>query len=463
MSRRFRFSLILTFSLSGLIFDASSTQAQGLLRRIQSRIQARLQPPPPLPSVYPAPVAPAPPVPPSVDPRGLPSPNGSSGLRRLSPIEADPRSPIDRRSVPENPPGGLGESILSREPDRVRDDYRVRRESVNRDPVNRVDSSGATIGINVFESSDLATGIQIDSFRPESLADEAGMRVGDVITAINTVPVLSSRDVALELRGLSVGEPIDVVFVRNRISYRVSIPLVSRTGEREPTLAAPSFQSDLEPLPAQEFAPPKFERDFGSRDRVMDLAPPTQEAGSETETLDLPAPVRPFGVDADNVPGIRGARVKTVVPGSPADSAGILPGDRIVSIDGDMVVDSDALFRRMDNRKSDDVVIQFVRDAKLVAADVDFTARPDSSLVGSESSATSESTKPDSANTESAAESAAQGIGSLLGGLFGGKSEPPKDSDDSMAFDDDEQETEGGLNDQLRDLESKSERVKASE
>src|SRR6185369_10134844 len=65
--------------------------------------------------------------------------------------------------------------------------------------------------------------------------------------------------------------------------------------------------------------------------------------GIAAQTVPLPRRTALFhGIDSPTVIG-----VDEVTHGSPAEAAGLLPGDRLFSIDGDVIADVDALHRRL--------------------------------------------------------------------------------------------------------------------
>jgi membrane-associated protease RseP (regulator of RpoE activity) len=149
--------------------------------------------------------------------------------------------------------------------------------------------------------------------------------------------------------------------------------------------------------------------------------PTLSEPKAETGLID-------FGVAANDLPAMRGALVANVVSDSPADSAGIKKGDRIVSINGRLLMDSAALNRQLDGRTAgEQFTIQLVRDAKLIAAEVQYNTAEANALAKSDA---------EKAKATGGGDSITGGIGSMLGGLFGSKKAIPSASDDEMAFDD---------------------------
>ncbi|MGB7325320.1 MAG: PDZ domain-containing protein, partial [Rubripirellula sp.] len=494
-SRRFCLCFTATLVLVFLVADSQSSQAQGLLRRIQNRIQSRVQPAPQPQMRRPAPQPQTAPRPQIAPQPGSPNyGNNAAGLRRVSPVAPAGVNPGNANPVSKDDADTFGSSILSGSG-----------LSGSGEPSER-----ASIGITVFPPADGSSGIEISHFSPDSLADDAGLRVGDVITSVNGRPIQTSSDVAAQLTGLKNGQRVQIQFNRNRTPYRLTIPLIARTAtepksdsesktqptpeatakkkpaETEPTLAKPATAEPTSAEPTlttpklAETKKPKAAEPKAAEPMETEptLAAPKQAAKKEpagkvasvasvakpvapqpkqaepkkaesntmdlTETVALPSPVRdsprPFGVNAKNVKGVRGAVITEVSPGSPAANAGVTAGDRIVSINGRLLMNADSLFRQMDNRMSPGtVIVQLVRDTKLVATEVNFTTDPIPAKPAKTPSAVAsdDDAKPNS-------------LDSLLGGLFGSKSEVPEKSSDEMAFGDDEPVKRAGFNEPVK-------------
>ncbi len=73
-------------------------------------------------------------------------------------------------------------------------------------------------------------GLQIAVVAPQSAADAAGLRVGDIITAIDGKPVTDIQDVWQILRLRHVGDKIEVEFRREGTEHRVEAVLKPRGG-----------------------------------------------------------------------------------------------------------------------------------------------------------------------------------------------------------------------------------------
>jgi membrane-associated protease RseP (regulator of RpoE activity) len=127
-----------------------------------------------------------------------------------------------------------------------------------------------------------------------------------------------------------------------------------------------------------------------------------------------------------DIDGQRGALVTAVEPGTPAAASGLQTGDRIVAMDGRLLVDSLALKQALAQRQSESAVeLRMVREGKLLSAKIS------QSQTGSKSLATD---NPSSGDQQQ--KSALGGVGALLGGLLGGKGKA--EPQDEMALDDEQ-------------------------
>jgi S1-C subfamily serine protease len=145
---------------------------------------------------------------------------------------------------------------------------------------------------------DPRAGALVNSVSEGSPADKAQIHPGDILAAVGGKPVHDGREVIRELIAHDVGQSVLVEVIRGGQHYGTSVLLVARP---EPPVPA---------LPVQQQSMPQQ----GLGLSVRDLAP------QQTASLGLPARALPM--------------VSTVVPGSPADRAGLRAGDVITEVDG---------------------------------------------------------------------------------------------------------------------------------
>ena len=65
-----------------------------------------------------------------------------------------------------------------------------------------------------------------------SPADEAGIKVGDIIVSVNGNVVSSSSDVSSEISNCEVGDTIEIGLIRDNRTKTVKVTLVEYQGEK---------------------------------------------------------------------------------------------------------------------------------------------------------------------------------------------------------------------------------------
>lgn len=138
-------------------------------------------------------------------------------------------------------------------------------------------------------------GAIISSVEPGSAADQANMRMGDVITAVDGLPVMDSGDLRNEIGLRRTGRPVDITLIRDGEKLVVQVELSSRTQR------ASERQDDLGP-------------DVLATVRLEELAPGMPGYGS-----------------------VEGVAVADLDPGSPAARSGLRPGDVITGVNNNPV------------------------------------------------------------------------------------------------------------------------------
>jgi serine protease Do len=141
-----------------------------------------------------------------------------------------------------------------------------------------------------------ASGALLASVEPGSPAAKAGLQPGDVIEAVNGQKVASPRDLALTVANVMPG---------NEATFRIL-----RDGQDRDIAVKIGDQ------PTEKTARARPEEPSAHGQLGVALAALTPEARQQ---LDVPS-------------GTEGAVIRTVRPGSPADEAGLRPGDVIVGV-----------------------------------------------------------------------------------------------------------------------------------
>lgn len=198
------------------------------------------------------------------------------------------------------------------------------------------------LGLTADEPRAGDRGVRVLSVREGSPADVVGLRTGDVVTAIDGVPMRSLDDMDGMLSRVTVGQTLRIVAERGGEQRTVMPKLVARnTVFKQP---APDIQFEDGPRVDRP-----VDRPAGRATLGMSVGPLTEEAR------------RQFGLTPT-----RGAIVTNVVPGSPADAAKIPVGAAIVAVDGRRVDTADELVDLMRLVRPDqEVEMTFYQGAQL--------------------------------------------------------------------------------------------------
>lgn len=253
-----------------------------------------------------------------------------------------------------------------------------------------------SLGIQVLPTESGPPGLVVVSIENHSLADAAGLRINDIIIAMDGLPTFSPSVVAEQLEKKSIGDRTRLRFIRAGKSQEIEVALVKpRVQPSADWLPAPVAGSPSPTLPAPSSTLP------GSASTLPGPA-------SIADSWDLES----IGIQFAESANLRGLVVKQIKPGSPAELAGMLEGDRIVSLDGRLVSSRDILLRELSGVDRDETLsLKLVRNQSLVVAELSTKGAP----VAID--------EPDSEGSSKEA-SPLGGIGSMLGGFFGGSAGP---------------------------------------
>lgn len=337
MFRGILFAGVLPACLCFVVADSSPAEAQGLFRRLQDRVRSRID------SI-------APPAAPATDSQSEPATQASPNTR------LDVSRYGNSVLTPSGPAGGRADSTVA-------------------------EGARPSLGVSVVPSKDGIPGLKIASVRADSLADEAGLREGDLIIAIDGKPTPAIANVVELLSKRRVGDRVQVTLVRDKTTETISLGLVeSVVASAKPTLPPPPT-TDSEVLSGDDL----------SNDEVAK-----------------------FGISLQQQRGARGLVISEVTSGSPAAAFGMQVGDRMISVDGRLLKDADGLGRALAGRKPDETVqLQLVRKGQLVATEIGATPP---AAAPSTAAAEKPGSKPGTLM---------QGLGSVLGGLLGAEEDAP--------------------------------------
>ena len=162
------------------------------------------------------------------------------------------------------------------------------------------------------------SGVMISQVYEGDPADKGGIRVGDVVIAVDGKEVKSSRELSAQIANLPVGKKTEITLIREGREKTVDVVLGKRADDVAQAHSGKKNEGDL---------------------------------GLELRTLD-PETARRFGYEADE----KGVLVVDVTSGGKADEAGIRPGDLIIEINREQVVSTGELQKQLAGIKKGEAV-----------------------------------------------------------------------------------------------------------
>ena len=160
-------------------------------------------------------------------------------------------------------------------------------------------------------------GVVVDSLFPNSPAEKAGVKPGDIVVAFNGHPVANRRELSVQVSTVKKGQPVPMDVVRDGEQVRLSTVI----GDREQFLTSSESAGNLGRRAGEPGA--------GNRTWLgMELTPFTVEKA------------RSLGAEF-----VAGLYVEQVFAGTPADNASITRGTVILQVEGDAVKTIDDILR----------------------------------------------------------------------------------------------------------------------
>lgn len=167
-------------------------------------------------------------------------------------------------------------------------------------------------------------GALVEGVAAETPASRAGVKDGDVIVKFGPRPVHNFTDLEKAVAATRPGDAVPVEVIRDGKPTRLSITVMERPSD-----------TDLEKSRVgTPFAPER--------------APAAPAAGTRTK----------YGLSVRPSTGVKGAEVAAVAPGSPAQEAGIFPGDVITEVAGKPVNNVESLQQALGAAPADGFVIR---------------------------------------------------------------------------------------------------------
>jgi len=215
--------------------------------------------------------------------------------------------------------------------------------------------------LGVYSAKSGGKGVIINSVLDSSSAKKAGLEKGDVITKVNDKEIASPEDLRNAIQAYKPGDKITINFVRDGKKKSVKAELgKAPSSVREPYGGLPQdlmnglgngndFNFRMLPMPPQNFK--NFNFNFNNE--------------------------RPrLGLQIQDTEDSNGVKVQNVLPGSPADKAGLKEGDIIKEMNGEKINDVDDVMSKIhDTENNSDFKIKVMRDKKEMNFDVPIPRR----------------------------------------------------------------------------------------
>ena len=232
-----------------------------------------------------------------------------------------------------------------------------------------LDGRGAQLGVMISDvDGKEAQGVRIDDVNPDSPAEKAGLREGDVVVEYDGERVRSARQFTRLVQETPDGRSVKIAVMRN--GQKQTFDATPESG------VASNFAFGIDPdrlrddiergLRDFRIEPPQFDFRFDDtlprrfEYRVPDMVLPFM--GSRGR---LGVTVQPLTPDLEEYFGAKngGVLVSSVAQDSAASKAGVKAGDVITAIDGRSVNDQSDLMRELGD-VSGEVTLSILRDRK---------------------------------------------------------------------------------------------------
>jgi serine protease Do len=205
-------------------------------------------------------------------------------------------------------------------------------------------------------SAKTENGVVISSVLDSSGAKKAGLKKGDIITKVDDKQITAPEDLRNAIQAHKPGDKITIKYVRNRKkeTVRVELGKVPSSAQQNAIQLQKNLMNGfgngnnynfrMQPMPPQNFR--NFNFNFNDN--------------------------RPrLGLQIQDTEDSSGVKVQNVLPGSPADKAGLKGGDIITEMNGEKVNDVDNVMSKLHAPDhSSDFEIKVLRDKKEMNFDV---------------------------------------------------------------------------------------------
>ncbi len=193
--------------------------------------------------------------------------------------------------------------------------------------------------------------VRVDKVIPESPAERAGLKSGDVIVGIDDQRVQSRRELYQAIRWRGAGSAVSVSVLREGDLHELSAVL----SERQDKGPVVSWRLEVPSLWNQNERPEEQVKIH----RIV--LPPHLDLGLVVD------PLTPQLAKYFKCPTEHGLLIRTVLPDSPASNVGFQAGDVLTQVNGRDVASHVDIRESLEAAKDEVLEIQFVRDGRLLS------------------------------------------------------------------------------------------------
>ncbi len=198
------------------------------------------------------------------------------------------------------------------------------------------------------------TGVAIEGVTPDSPAEKAGLKKGDVVTQYQGTRVDSAMQLRRLVRETPGGRTVSLQVVRAGSSRSVSVKLAEKEdgdemeGRRHEIIRR--HHLEIPPIDIPDIEIPEFPHPGMMFGRVR--------LGAQVESL-----TGQLG-EFFGVKGGEGVLIRSVMKGGPGETAGLRAGDVIVRVDSEAVADQGDLRDALRERRGKELKLGIVRDKR---------------------------------------------------------------------------------------------------
>jgi S1-C subfamily serine protease len=210
---------------------------------------------------------------------------------------------------------------------------------------------------------------------PDSPADDAGLQSGGMIVAVNGDEFQAEDELTDIIQSLQPGDEITI---------SVYQPGAGDPRQISVTLGSSPDDKDLAYLGIEYTRMPGFGGMGGGGEQFFHFEIPRSD-GKRFPLPDLPQDILPFAHEFPQLPeGVEPAVVlRSITPESPAEEAGLEPGDVITEMDGDKISDLDSFIKKVHGfEPGEEITLTVYRNGESEPLEVEVTLGEDPEVAG---------------------------------------------------------------------------------